>query len=660
MHAIKKIVSIIMAIIVICTCQTQAQKSSPKYSSTSDKAIKLYEKAMQSFDMRKDKEAIELLKKSVAADPKFIEAHMFLAEVYAENKMYEEALSEGKIAVAISPDFFKSAYYSMGFWCLKIQAYEEAENNFTQYLTYKSIPAEASNNAKFGLKSARFAKYAIKHPVPFNPINMGVEVNSTDNDYLPAITADEQNLIYTRLIPKYGEAQGSGTKGKSEDFYACKKMDGKWSKAVNIGPPINTMGNEGAQCISADGQTLIFTACSEYDGYPGGRNGFGSCDLFIAKKLANGKWSNPENLGKNINSESWESQPSLSSDGQTLYFVSNRAGGKGSADIWKSTKNEAGKWNSPTNLGDSINTPGFEESPFIHPDNKTLYFVSDQWPGMGSRDIFLSRIKKDGSLSTPMNLGYPINSGENERDLIVSANARTAYFSSERAGGLGGLDLYSFDLYEAARPNEVTYVKGRVFNKENNNGIDAKFELVDLETGQLVMQASSMAGSGEFLVCLPINKNYLMNVSKSGFLFASENFSLKGVNNKLNGYEMNMPLTPIKVGEKVVLKNIFFETGSFQLKNESKIELQKLKSFLMTNTAVSIEISGHTDNVGDKKSNQILSENRAKAVYEYLITNEISKERLSFKGFGDSMPIDDNNTDKGRANNRRTEFMILK
>jgi outer membrane protein OmpA-like peptidoglycan-associated protein/Tol biopolymer transport system component len=660
MNSIKKIVSIVVCLLAICGGYSLAQKSDKKYSSSSDKAIKWYEKAMQSFDMRKDNEAVECLKKAIGADANFIEAHMFLAEVYAENKQYKEALSEGKIAVSISPDFFKSAYYSMGFWCLKLQEYDEAEKNFTHYLTYKSIPAEASSNAKLGLKSARFAKQAVKNPVPFNPINMGVEVNSTENDYLPAITADEQNLIYTRLIPKPGQVSGPGNKGKSEDFYACKKMDGKWSKAVNIGPPINTSGNEGAQCISADGQTLIFTACSEYDGYPGGRNGFGSCDLFIAKKLANGKWSNPENLGKNINSDSWESQPSLSSDGQTLYFVSNRPGGKGSADIWKSVKNEAGKWSPPMNLGDSINTPGFEESPFIHPDNKTLYFVSDQWPGMGSRDIFLTRINKDGSFSTPMNLGYPINTGENERDLIVSANARTAYFSSEREGGFGGLDLYSFDLYQAARPYEVTYVKGRVYNKENNNGIDAKFELVDLETGQLVMQASSMPGSGEFLVCLPVNKNYLMNVSKNGFLFASENFSLKGISSNLKGYEMNMPLTPIKAGEKVVLKNIFFETGSYQLKNESKIELQKLKSFLQLNTTVSIEISGHTDNVGDKKSNQILSQNRAKAVYDYLIANEITKERLSYKGFGDSMPIDDNNTDKGRANNRRTEFMILK
>ncbi len=651
-----------LVLILFCfnALYVDAQKMDNKYSSSSGKAIKNFEKAQLSFDARKDNEAIELLEKAIKMDPNFIEAHMFLAEVYGENKKYQDALNEAKAAVGISPDFFKSAYYSMGFWCIKLQIYDEAEQYFNHYLTYKGIAAEAKSNATLGLKSAQFARKAIKNPVPFTPLNMGAAVNSTENDYLPAITADEQTLVYTRLIPKDPNGSPSDMRNKSEDFYSCKKTDGKWSNAINIGPPINTFGNEGAQCISADGQTLVFTACKEYDGYPGGRKGYGSCDLFIAKKMADGKWGVPENIGKPINTEYWDSQPSMSSDGQTIFFVSNRPGGIGGTDIWKCTKNDAGKWANLVNLGDSVNSAENEESPYIHPDNKTLYFSSEGWPGMGSKDLYLSRIKKDGHFSTPMNLGYPINTAESERDLIVSANAKTAYFSSERAGGTGGLDLYNFELYEAARPQSVTYVKGKVFNKETSKGLEAKFELIDLETGEMVMQASSMIGSGEFLVCLPVNKNYLMNVSKNGFLFASENFSLKGLANNLKAYEMNVPLTPIKAGEKVVLKNIFFETASYTLKEESKIELQKLKSFLLLNSAVSIEIGGHTDNVGDNKSNQILSENRAKAVYEFLIANEITKERLSFKGFGDTMPIDDNSTDKGKANNRRTEFMIVK
>jgi outer membrane protein OmpA-like peptidoglycan-associated protein/tetratricopeptide (TPR) repeat protein len=659
---INNIKAFLFSMLALCllTVAADAQKIDNKYSSSSNKAIKNFENAQLSFDARKDNEAIELLQKAIKIDPNFIEAHMFLAEVYAENKKYTEALNEAKLATAISPDFFKSAYYSMGFWSLKLQLYDEAEQHFNHYLSYKGISSEAKSNATLGLKSAQFARIAIKNPVPFNPLNMGNQVNSDENDYLPAITADEQTLVYTRLIPKDPNGSKTDMRNKSEDFYSCFKSNGIWSKAVNIGPPINTIGNEGAQCISVDGQTLVFTACKEYEGYPGGRKGYGSCDLFIAKKMANGTWGVPENIGKPINTEYWDSQPSMSSDGQSIYFVSNRPGGKGGTDIWKCTKNELGKWTNIVNLGDSVNSVENEESPYIHPDNKTLYFSSEGWPGMGSKDLFYARIKKDGNFSTPKNLGYPINTSESERDLIVSANATTAYFSSERPGGNGGLDLYSFELYKEARPQAVTYVKGKVFNKETKNGLEAKFELIDLETGQMVMQASSMISSGEFLVCLPINKNYLMNVSKNGYLFASENFSLKGLTDNLKAYEMNVPLTPIKPGEKVVLKNIFFETASFTLKEESKIELQKLKSFMVLNSTTTIEIGGHTDNVGDKKSNQILSENRAKAVYEYLISNEIAKERLTYKGFGDTMPIDDNNTDKGKANNRRTEFMIVK
>lgn len=660
MHISVKIYFLLICSFLIGIATVDAQKIDKQYSTSSDKAIKNFEKAQLSFEARKDNDAIELLQKAIKADPNFIEAHMFLAQVYSENNKFKEAMDEAKIAIGISPDFFKSAYYSMGFWCLKLQQFDEAEQYFNHFLAYKGISAESKTNATTGLKSALFAKSAIKNPVPFNPINMGNQVNSAENDYLPAITADEQTLVYTRLIPKDPNGSQTDMRNKSEDFYSCKKTNGEWSKAINIGPPINTFGNEGAQCISADGQTLVFTACEEYDGYPGGRKGYGSCDMFIAKKMANGNWGVPENIGKPINTEYWDSQPSMSSDGQTIYFVSSRPGGKGGADIWKCTKNEAGKWANLTNLGDSVNTAENEESPYIHPDNKTLYFSSEGWPGMGSKDLFVTRLKGDHKFGTPMNLGYPINTGESERDLIVSANGKTAYFSSKREGGSGGLDLYSFELYEAARPQAVTYVKGKVLNKDTKNGLEAKFELIDLETGQMIMQASSMSGSGEFLVCLPINKNYLMNVSKNGYLFASENFSLKGLKDNLKAYEMNVPLTPIKAGEKVVLKNIFFETASFTLKEESKIELQKLKSFLLLNATVTIEIGGHTDNVGDKKSNQILSENRAKAVYDYLIANEIPIERLSYKGFGDTMPIDDNNTEKGKANNRRTEFMILK
>ncbi|MGE3824631.1 MAG: OmpA family protein, partial [Bacteroidia bacterium] len=296
---------------------------------------------------------------------------------------------------------------------------------------------------------------------------------------------------------------------------------------------------------------------------------------------------------------------------------------------------------------------------FIHPDNQTLYFSSDGHVGMGRKDIYYSRKDALGNWQKPVNLGYPINTWNNDDSFIVGASGKIAYFASDRKGGFGSLDLYSFELYESARPTMVTYVKGSVFASDTKKPLVAKFELIDLETNKVVVESSSNSEKGEFLVSLPVNKNYALNVSKEGYLFYSENFSLKDIKDITKPYQLNVGLQPVKTGEKVILKNIFFETNSFQLKEESTAELQKLLGLLQKNKNLKIEIGGHTDNVGDDKSNQLLSENRAKSVYEYLTTNGIPAERLSYKGFGETAPLATNDTEEGRAENRRTEFTVL-
>ncbi|MBK9799966.1 MAG: OmpA family protein [Bacteroidetes bacterium] len=368
----------------------------------------------------------------------------------------------------------------------------------------------------------------------------------------------------------------------------------------------------------------------------------------------------PKNVGPPINSKYWDSQPSLSSDGNTLYFVSNRPGGKGEKDIWASSLTKDGYWGTPVNLGDSINTAYSDMSPFIHPDNKTLYFASEGQPGMGRHDIFYARMKKDGNFGTPVNIGYPINTSGDEFSLIVNSKGNLAYFASaDRKEGFGNLDLYSFDLYEKARPTLVTYVKGKVFDSESKKLLDARLELIDLETSKVVADMYSNSITGEYLVCLPANKNYAFTASRNGYLFYSENFSLKENKNQGEPYLIDIAMKPIKAGEKVVLKNIFFETGKYNLKDESKSELNKLGDFLNLNPKVKIEVSGHTDNVGDDKMNQTLSLNRAKSVYDYLLNNGIAAERLTYKGYGETQPVESNDTDKGRAANRRTEFKVV-
>ncbi|MBK7970058.1 MAG: OmpA family protein [Bacteroidetes bacterium] len=309
-------------------------------------------------------------------------------------------------------------------------------------------------------------------------------------------------------------------------------------------------------------------------------------------------------------------------------------------------------------MSNLINTPDEEEFVFIHPDNQTLYFSSDGHPGLGNLDIYITRRNPDGNWGKPENLGYPINTFRDERGLLVGPTGDIAYIASDREGGIGGLDLYSFELYAEARPRLVSYVKGIVIDKLSQAPLEASFEIIDLETGNLVIKSSTERGTGEFMACLTAGKDYALNVSKNGYLFYSDHFSCKNPADIKNAYLLNVELSPAQTGGKVVLKNVFFDTNLFNLKAESFPELDKLVNFMKNSPAISIEVSGHTDSTGDKQKNQTLSQNRAKSVYDYLLQKGITPQRLTFKGYGDSSPVATNDTDEGRALNRRTEFLI--
>jgi outer membrane protein OmpA-like peptidoglycan-associated protein len=277
---------------------------------------------------------------------------------------------------------------------------------------------------------------------------------------------------------------------------------------------------------------------------------------------------------------------------------------------------------------------------------------------MGGLDIFMSRRQPNGEWGEPVNLGYPINTFNDENSLLVSRDGKIAYFASDRTGGYGGLDIYSFDLYEAVQPGKTIYVKGKVFDAVTKLPLEADVDVVDLQTGNSVVKWVSNKTNGEFFICLPVNKNYAFNTAKTGYLFHSENFAM--VEKKdYQPFTLNIPLSPITKDSIVVLRNVFFETNKFNLKDESKSELNTLVDFLNKNSTLKIELSGHTDNVGEKKLNQILSENRAKSVLEYLVANGIVKERLTYKGYGDSKPVVANDSDEHRHMNRRTEFKVI-
>ncbi|MBU0489576.1 MAG: OmpA family protein [Bacteroidetes bacterium] len=629
----------------------KAQKTDKKYvlSTKSKKAKNYYILADQAFNKNETDEVVKQLKLALKEDSEFIEAWMMMGDVSMYRKNYPEAINAYVKAIKISPNYSPDNFYYLGEAFFHTKKYDDAKINLQKYLQQPKRDAGVAAKAKYLSDLCDIRNKIMSTPVPFTPINLGDNINTINDEYLPTITADEQVLIITRreLIDKNGADVPANW---TEDFYISRKTDNGWSPATNLGPPINTDKNEGAQAISPDGQILIFTACHRDDG-------LGSCDLYFSQKVGD-RWTKPANMGDVVNSKQWESQPSIASDGRTVYFASGRDGGKGSMDIWVTQLKDDGTWSVPENLGNVINTPGNELSPFIHTDNQTLYFASDGREGMGGLDIFYTRKGPDGKWVEPTNIGYPINTEADESSLNVASSGKTAFFASNSLNGKGKYDLYSFELYEAARPKTTTYLKGRVFDKETGIGLAAKFELTDLETNKLVVESFSDAETGGFLVTIPPEKNYALSVSKQGYLFYSENFSLKGKTNMDEPYLKDVPLQPVKEGTVVVMKNIFFETASFALLDESKTELANLISFLNGSPKVKIEISGHTDNVGKDDYNLALSHSRAKSVYEYLIAHGIAKERLTYKGYGEKAPIDTNDTEDGRANNRRTEFKV--
>jgi len=608
-------------------------------SSPNKKAQVYFEKAGPFIDKFDYSSAEQLLKNAVESDPLFQNAYILLAGVYKAQKKYQEARMAYEKAILINKTVAPDVIYGLAETVFATQDYIKAKQHFTEFLILDSS-SEKARRAKKYLLDCDFADLAIKKPVKYNPINLGEGVNTPDAEYFPAITADGETLVFTRQV------------NGNEDFWTAQFKNNAWGLATPLSNKINTEKyNEGAQTISPDGKYLFFTGCNRPDG-------LGRCDIYVSHR--EGKdWGEPYNVGQPVNSEFWESQPAISPDGRTLYFISNRPGGFGGYDIWKSTITDDAKWGPAINLGPEINTPFDENTPFLHVDGKTLYFSSNGWPGFGNKDIYFSRLGNDGQWQRPINIGYPINSFEDESGLIVSADGNLGLFSSNLKGGYGMQDIYSFGIPETARPLRVSYVKGIVRDRDTKKTIESNVQVIDLKTNKTVFDDYTDPETGQFLAVMPIGSNYLFNVNAEGYLFYSENFELKsGDINK--PYQIEVYIEKIKQGGNVTLKNIFFDTNKFNLLPASIRELDLLIDFLHQNEHVQIEIQGHTDNVGDDQLNEKLSFNRANAVYEYLVKNSIDSKRLTFKGFGASKPIADNKTEAGRKINRRTSFVITK
>ncbi len=634
--------------ILLILCFSFLSVEGQDYHTTSKKAVKYYESAREKFQYRNDEEAEALLLKALKADDGFTEAYMMLSQICLDGKREKEAAAYYAKALDLDPEASAYAYLKLARVRFNVGEYQEALTDLDSYTQKGGGDEEQDAEAERLVKSCRFAIHALAHPVPFHPENLGPAVNSDLMEYWPSLSVDEKILYFTVLVAKNPDLPLRPGNVQEDFFYSLKEGE-EWGQRVNLGPPINTRDNEGAQTVTADGTQMFFTACNREDG-------LGQCDIYFTKYM-NGKWTKPGALGAPVNTAFSEKHPSVSADGRYLYFASNRPHGKGDYDLWMSTLGQDG-WGVPVNLGDSINTPETEQSPDIHPDNMTLYFASSGWPGMGKNDLFVSKRDRNGNWTTPENLGYPVNTGDEEIGLFVDAEGNKAYFASDRREGTD-TDIYTFDLPVEDRPVPVSYVHGRVYDSENMKSLDAVIQLIDLEKNEVVMETGSKKADGEYLVCLPSGRDYALNISRPGYLFFSGNFSLNGNFSRLEPMKKDIPLDPVEAGKSIVLNNIFFETDSYTLDPRSRAELDKVVEFLKMNPATVIEIAGHTDETGTAAYNMQLSARRAGSVVNYLLANGIASSRLKSKGYGDKKPVAANDTEEGRAQNRRTELLIL-
>jgi outer membrane protein OmpA-like peptidoglycan-associated protein/tetratricopeptide (TPR) repeat protein len=629
---------------MLFSCATIAQPD--QWGTKNKKAIKLVKEGMDQAQgineltgLPNYEAGIPYFDKAIAKDPLFIDAYILKADFATRCGQTDVAIQAYRKAIEIDPNVSSTGYVYYDLAVLEWSAgeYAAALEHGKKFMTFKSANPESIEETKWLIVNCEFAIEAIKNPVPFNPVNVGAGVNSEDPEYFPTLTVDQKQLLYTRRVtsPRNGYQQ--------EDFFISNDMDGYWGKGSPMPPNINTNNNEGAPTFAPDGRTLIFVGCVDmHNGYGEGRRGYGSCDLFITEKIGE-KWLDPINLPGRVNTANWETQPSLSSDGKTLYFIRGSvkaSGGRNqrNGDIYVSKKQADGSWGEPVPLPKNVNTPYSESSVLIHPDGKTLYFGSNGHIGMGGYDLYMTTLQPDGSWSDPKNLGYPINTAKNEHSLLVYSNGEIAIFGSDRAGGLGELDLYSFVMPESIRPTRTIYMTGTVFDVTTNAKLEAEFKLIDMETNQEIVNSLSDPLNGSFLVTLPVDKDYALVVNKDKYYPYSIGFFLTVPENSTDPYHQNVPLVPINTNGAVTLDNVFFDLDSYVLRKESYAVLDQFVLFLKDNPTMKIELQGHTDAQGDDKKNLALSDNRAKSVMAYLIQKGITADRLTAKGYGETKP----------------------
>lgn len=612
--------------------------------STNPKALKKYNEALVALEDNRSAEGIALLANTLQIDSNFIDAYLSLAGAYGNVKQYKNAVTVYDRARIKDSVYFTPYLLPYSINLAGLGQFDKALEAINTFLTLSDISGRSLKAAQYRKKTYEFAlSTAQKNKNTgyiFAPKNLGDSVNSTSSEYYPSVTVTDDALVFTRRTGTAREDFMLSAITNKDSFYKAAPLDGD----INLEP------RKGAITVSQDGDWMFFAA--DIAGA-----GIGGFDIYKSVYTPTG-WSIEENLGDSINTDFWESSPAISPDKRALYFSSNRPGGYGGADLYVSYLKPNGRWTEAVNMGPSINTAGDELAPFIHADNQTLYFTSDGLPGYGGSDLFVLKKLMGGKWGVPENMGYPINTTQNEGSLAVAADGYTAYYASDREDSRGGLDIYSFTLPAHARPYKTIYVKGVVTDLMTQKGLPANVELTDNASGTLINKVQTDE-LGNYFITLPEGKDYTFTVNRKGYLFYSSAYALHGAAPD-STYVKNITLEPIKLASSFVFTQVLFDNNSYALLPASLPELNKLVQILEENPSMQIQISGYTDNIGKAADNLVLSTNRAKAIVNYVSGKGIATDRLTCKGFGSENPIASNETPEGRALNRRTSFTITR
>ena len=573
--------------------------------------------------------------------------HVLRSEILWKKGDYFNAEKEALKAIDICPDNFPKANYFIGEIAYKRKDYVNADI-YLRKAIFLQIADPYYSDAIVLYDKVSVLANIINHPVPFNP--KIVEGISTEHDeYLPIISPDQDLSFFTRRSSRSGLQYI--TNNTVEEFVSSERLNGSFQIGEPLSYPFNIESNEGGASITIDNRILYYTKCTK------DKKGYSNCDIYYVSRKNDG-WSEVKHFSEKISSpDSWESQPTVSSDGKTIIFSSDRGGGYGKMDLYEINQVD-GNWTAPRNLGSVINSRKYEKSPYLHADGRTLFFASTNFPSLGGFDIFYSRKDSLGNWKEPVNIGYPINTVHDEISLFVSTDGNTAYFASNHLDGIGGWDIYSFDLHADAKPERVLFLKGSLLDEDKKFIEDIQLEIKNIKT-QEITNVKVDAGTYVSSVTLEEDDDVLITIKKEGFAFHSTYISSKDTSFK-SPYELNFEVKSLGEGKSFNIENIYFDNNSYEVQPVTVEILIEFAKYLEINSTLVIEINGFTDNIGDNLDNQLLSENRAKAVRDLILAHGISEERVLFNGFGESYPIAENSTEEGRSKNRRTEFKIVK